>query len=73
MESQNGEIRGYMVVYGVVDSIEERWNLTTNETNSTLNGLKIYTSYWVKIRAFTHVGFGPYSDEVLTRTLESCK
>ena len=77
MENQNGEIRGYMVLYGVADStgVSGRlyWNLTTNDTSVELSGLMIFTSYMVRVRAFTDVGFGPYSDEVVNKTLESCK
>jgi hypothetical protein len=73
LENQNGEIRGYMVLYGVADSTGVSWNLTTNETSVELSGLMIFTSYMVRVRAFTDVGFGPYSDEVVNKTLESCK
>lgn len=73
MEHQNGIIRGYMVSYDVVGSSETRWNLTTNRTSADLSGLMIFASYVVKVRAFTDVGYGPYSNEVSNKTLESCK
>ena len=71
--SQNGMIRGYTVLYGVAGSAGVRWNLTTNQTRVELPELMIFTSYIVQIRAFTAVGFGPYSVGVVNRTLESCK
>ena len=62
-----------MLSYGVVDSTGVSWNLTTNKTSVELSGLMIFTSYVVKVRAFTNVGFGPYSVGVINKTLESCK
>ena len=50
-----------------------KWNLTTNETSVELSGLMIFTSYVVRVRAFTRAGDGPYSDGVVRKTLESCK
>ena len=73
MESQNGVILGYMVKYGVTDSAPISWSVTTNKTNLTISGLMIFTRYSVEVRAFTGVGFGPYSDGVMNKTLESCE
>ena len=74
LERQNGVIRGYAVFYRLTNSSEVPENkTTTNRTSVELSGLMIFTSYTVQIRAFTKVGLGPFSDESMNRTLESCE
>ena len=73
LKSQNGVIRGYTVLYSVAGSTGVKWNMTTNKTSVKLSGLMIFTSYILQVRAFTDVGFGPYSIGIVKKTLESCK
>ena len=71
---------------GVITQNEVEYNQTTfNEVsicnittvNSTtlmvdLTGLEEYVLYSIRVRAFTIVGAGPYSDVVMERTQEDC-
>ena len=70
---QNGIITEYEVMYeplmtfgGVLTTI------TVNTTNMfvTLTGLQEYVVYNISVRAYTSVGSGPYSVEIVRRTQE---
>ncbi len=70
---QNGIITEYKVMYeplmtfgGVLTTI------TVNTTNMFINltDLQEYVEYSISVRAYTRVGPGPYSMEIVRRTLE---
>ena len=69
---QNGVITQYEVEYNQTTFSEiAMYNITT--VNSTtimldLTGLEEYVVYSIRVRAYTSVGAGPYSDVVMERT-----
>ena len=69
---QNGDITQYEVEYNQTTFNEvSMYNTTT--VNSTilmvdLTGLEEYVVYSIRVRAYTSVGAGPYSDVVMERT-----
>ena len=73
---QNGVITEYEVEYNQTTFSEvSMYNITT--VNSTtlmvdLTGLEEYVLYSIRVRAYTSVGAGPYSDVVMERTQEDC-
>ena len=69
----NGVITTYEVKYSPLVTFGGQIStLTTNTSllNATLTGLEEYMEYNISLRAYTSVGFGPYSDGVIERTLE---
>ena len=71
---RNGVLIGYTVeLYSRDNTLVQITNATTNETSIKISGLLIYTGYNVRIKAFTKVGFGPFSHLKMARTGESCK
>ena len=72
---QNGVITQYEVEYNqsTFDSVPATQNKIVNSTMTVLTGLEEYVDYSIKVRAYTSVGSGPYSDVVTERTQEDCK
>ncbi len=70
---QNGIITEYEVMYEPQMTFNDMLTTTTvNTTNMfiTLTGLQEYVVYNISVRAYTRVGPGPYSVEIVRRTLE---
>ncbi len=70
---QNGIIDKYEVMYEPQMTFNDVLTTTTvNTTNMfvTLTGLQEYVVYNISVRAYTRVGPGPYSVEVVRRTME---
>ena len=73
---QNGMIITYEVLYDPLMTFNGMLNTTTvNTTNVyiTLSNLQEYVEYNISVRAYTNVGPGPYSLEIISRTLEDGK
>ena len=72
--NMNGLITVYMVNYTPLDTFAGQISsVTVNTTlmNAILTGLEEYVEYNIRVRAYTSVGPGPYSDDVIERTLEA--
>ncbi len=70
---QNGIITEYEVMYEPLMTFGGVLTTTTvNTTNMsvTLTGLQEYVDYNISVRAYTNIGPGPYSVEIVRRTLE---
>ena len=69
---QNGIIVEYEVEYNqsTFDSVPAIQNMIVNSTMAVLTGLQEYVNYSIRVRAYTSVGPGPYSDDVIQRTEE---
>ena len=52
------------------DSVSIIQYMTVNSTMAVLTGLQEYVNYSIRVRAYTSVGPGPYSDDVMQRTEE---
>ena len=52
------------------DSVPAIQYMTVNSTMAVLTGLQEYVDYSIRVRAYTSVGPGPYSDDVIQRTEE---
>ena len=71
---QNGMIITYEVMYDPLMTFNGMLSkITVNTTNLsiTLNNLQEYVEYNISVRAYTNVGPGPYSLEIVNRTLEN--
>ena len=71
---RNGIITKYEVEYNQsIFSGATMYNTTTVDSPTLtvdLTGLEEYVEYSIRVRAYTSVGAGPYSDAVLERTQE---
>ena len=74
---QNGLITTYEVLYepfGTFDDLMNIGSTTVNVTATDLSTLLVnlqeFVSYRIAVRAYTSIGPGPYSDDVLETTLE---
>ena len=71
---QNGVITQYEVEYNQTTFSEVSMYNTTTVNSTTLmvdlTGLEEYVVYSIRVRAYTSVGAGPYSDVVMERTQE---
>ena len=69
---QNGVITQYEVEYNQTTFSEISMYNTTIVNSTTLlvdlTGLEEYVVYSIRVRAYTSVGAGPYSDVVMERT-----
>ena len=74
---QNGIITQYEVEYNQSTfSGATMYNTTTVDSPTLtvdLTGLEEYVEYSIRVRAYTSVGSGPYSDVVIERTQEDGK
>ena len=74
---QNGIITQYEVEYNQSTfSGATMYNTTTVDSPTLmvdLTGLEEYVEYSIRVRAYTSVGAGPYSDVVMERTQEDGK
>ena len=64
MESRNGVIRGYCVVYKQNNRHYMRKNITVNggdRRSYTIRNLEPYSLYLIEIQAFTRAGVSPKS------------
>ncbi len=71
--NQNGVITEYEIMYEPLVTFSGVLNPTTIITRKlfiTLNDLEEYVEYNISVRAYTSVGPGPYSVEIVGRTLE---
>ena len=72
---QNGVITQYEVEYNQTTFSEVSMYNTTTVNSTTLivhlTGLEEYVVYSIRVRAYTSVGAGPYSDVVMERTQEN--
>ena len=73
---QNGVITQYEVEYNQTTFSEVSLYNTTTVDSTTLmvdlTGLEEYVEYSIRVRAYTSVGAGPYSNVVVETTLEDC-
>lgn len=72
----NGKLLGYRVYYYSTKNLEQVFNRTVtkaDERNATLTGLRKFTSYRVRVVAFTRVGEGVASLPRGGTTLEDSK
>ena len=71
---RNGVITVYEMQYMPLETCDRTTmyvNLTNiTMTSITLTGLEEYVEYNISVRAYTNVGPGPYSDDVMERTNE---
>ena len=73
-QSQNGIIIMYEVKYEPQETFEGLIGpvfITTTAMYVTLSNLQEYIAYNVSVRAYTSAGPGPFSIEVVKRTLEN--
>nr|XP_055046951.1 protein sidekick-1 isoform X1 [Misgurnus anguillicaudatus]XP_055046954.1 protein sidekick-1 isoform X1 [Misgurnus anguillicaudatus] len=74
VETQNGIIQGYKILYWEMDNQNETERfkiLFRPETNMRLKNLTSYTYYMVKLSAFNAAGDGPFSEAKRGRTLQA--
>ena len=73
---QNGVITQYEVEYNQTTfSAVSMYNTTTVNFTTLmvdLTGLEEYVEYSIRVRAYTSVGAGPYSNVVVETTQEDC-
>ena len=73
---QNGIITQYEVMYEPLETFDGQISMRSiNITNASvfevlLEGLEEYVEYNITVRAYTAVGEGPFSTELIVRTLE---
>ena len=67
---QNGVIISYEVEYNqtTFNSVPTTQNGTVNSTMAVLAGLEEYVEYFIRVRAYTEEGPGPYSDVINVTT-----
>ena len=72
---QNGVITIYEVQYEPLQFIESLSTLVTNTTDMTVNftNLQEFVEYNISVRAYTFIGFGPFSTKITERTFEDGK
>ena len=72
---QNGIITIYEVRYEPLQFMESLDTLVTNTTDMTVNltNLQEYVEYNISVRAYTAIGFGPFSTQITERTFEDRK
>ena len=72
---QNGIITLYEVLYVPLETFNETIQAITREVNGTemsitLTDVQEFVNYTISVRAYTIMGEGPYSEEVMVTTLE---
>ena len=69
---QNGIITNYEVRYEPLQFMESLDTMFVNTTDMVVNltNLQEYVEYNISVRAYTSVGFGPFSTEITERTFE---
>ena len=69
---QNGVITQYEVEYtqSTFTSVTMTQTVTVASTMAVLTGLEEFVEYSIRVRAYTSVGPGPYSDAVVETTDE---
>jgi hypothetical protein len=72
---QNGIITLYEVLYVPLETFNETIQANTievigTEVSITLTDVQEFINYTISVRAYTIVGEGPYSEEVMVTTLE---
>lgn len=73
---RNGIITGYQVEYTQTAFHKENvlvWRLDEPALNTTISNLHEYTTYIIRVLAFTSAGPGPYSNETVATTFEDSK
>ena len=72
---QNGIIIIYEVQYEPLQFTESLSTLVVNTTDIAINltNLQEYVEYNISVRAYTAIGFGPFSTEITERTFEDGK
>ena len=55
------------------DTVPTTQNITVTNTSVTLTDLEEYVVYFIRVRAYTNIGSGPYSDPVNETTLQDSK
>ena len=69
---QNGIITNYEVQYEPLQFMESLSTMFVNTTDMAVNltNLQEYVEYNISVRAYTSVGFGPFSTKITERTFE---
>ena len=75
LNDQNGIITLYEVLYQPLETFNETIKAITREVfgtemSITLTDVQEFVNYTISVRAYTIVGVGPYSEEVMVTTLE---
>ena len=72
---QNGIITIYEVQYEPLQFMESLSTPVTNTTDMAVNltNLQEFVEYTISVRAYTSIGFGPFSTEITERTFEDGK
>ena len=67
---RNGEITGYSIRYGKVETAEgDRTVLSEDDTRyTTISGLTPSTNYTIEVAAVNGFGTGPYSESITQET-----
>ncbi|XP_061168000.1 protein sidekick-2-like [Saccostrea echinata] len=69
VDTQNGKLSGYKIIYWKTDTQSEPSKPTVvPEKETVINGLDNYSKYTVKVLAYNTAGDGPYSPPVIGRT-----
>ncbi len=69
-ESHNGILIEYLGILTAVPDAEFVFNMTSNGTNMTLDGLLPHMDYGFQVAALNSIGIGPFSASLLKRTAE---
>ena len=72
---ENGIIINYEVRFEPLEFTETLSTSSVNTSNLTvvISGLQEYVEYNISVRAYTSIGFGPFSTEITERTFEDGK
>ena len=73
---RNGIIRGYQVLYEPLETFGGQIGPETVNTSDlfyTLVNLFENVEYNISVRAFTSIGFGPYSEAITNQTEQDCE
>ncbi len=69
---RNGEIIKYELMYHKRSDETEDYTTNTTDTYEIIEGLEMNTDYIFKIRAYTSMGPGPWSNRLPFRTFGHC-
>ena len=70
---RNGILTAYEVLFEPLETFGDIIGPDTVNTSDlyyVLDGLQEYVSYNISVRAYTRVGFGPYSEEITNQTFQ---
>ena len=68
LRHRNGIIILYELLYRLDSNYIDDWTTNTSDTTIVVEGLEPTTNYQFQIRAYTQVGSGQWSDQLLVTT-----